>query len=90
MIRLHIIVHGRVQGVGFRYCTQYEASHRQLTGWVKNNDNGTVELEVQGEEEKVKQFVQKTGKISPFAKVTKLDITETSPIPTEKDYRIIY
>jgi acylphosphatase len=90
MRRLHVIVHGRVQGVGFRYYAHYEALKHQLTGWVKNNDDGTVELEVQGEEETVQSFIEKISEGPPFAKVTKLETTDIEPISNEKTYRIIY
>ena len=46
--RLHAIVDGRVQGVGFRYFTQDRAVLLGLTGWVRNRWNGTVELVAEG------------------------------------------
>lgn len=46
--RLHTIVEGRVQGVGFRYFTQERAVFLGLTGWVRNRWNGTVELVAEG------------------------------------------
>ena len=46
--RLHAIVEGRVQGVGFRYFTQERAVFLGLTGWVRNRWNGTVELVAEG------------------------------------------
>ena len=48
MERLHAIVHGDVQGVGFRYFVQRKAQQLGLTGWVRNNDDGTVELVAEG------------------------------------------
>ncbi|MGN0292836.1 MAG: acylphosphatase [Lachnospiraceae bacterium] len=48
MIRRHIIFHGRVQGVGFRYRSAMMANELGLTGWVQNLYDGTVEMEVQG------------------------------------------
>lgn len=48
MIRRHIIFHGRVQGVGFRYRSAMMANELGLTGWVRNLYDGTVEMEVQG------------------------------------------
>jgi acylphosphatase len=90
MKRLHAIVYGRVQGVGFRYYAYYEALKQQLTGWIKNNDDGTVELEVQGEKEAVQSFIEKISEGPPFAKVTKLETAYIEPISNEKTYRIIY
>ena len=50
MVRYYIIVDGRVQGVGFRFFCTMNARILDLTGWVRNMDNGMVEMEVQGEE----------------------------------------
>ena len=50
MIRLHYLFSGSVQGVGFRYHAYYMAGRLHLSGWVKNLSDGTVEMEVQGEE----------------------------------------
>ena len=47
-VREHIIFHGRVQGVGFRYQAMFAASSFGLTGWVENLPDGSVEMEVQG------------------------------------------
>jgi acylphosphatase len=48
MERLHAIVHGDVQGVGYRYFVQRNAQQLGLRGWVRNNDDGTVELMAEG------------------------------------------
>jgi acylphosphatase len=48
MERLQAIVHGDVQGVGFRYFVQRKAQQLGLRGWVRNNDDGTVELVAEG------------------------------------------
>ncbi len=46
--RLHAIVHGRVQGVNFRYYTVHTAQTLDLTGWVANRPDGTVEVMAEG------------------------------------------
>ncbi len=46
--RVHIIVSGLVQGVGFRMFVQREASARSLSSWTRNLPDGTVEIEAQG------------------------------------------
>ena len=50
MIRYYIIVDGRVQGVGFRFFCTMTARKYDLTGWVRNMENGMVEMEVQGDD----------------------------------------
>lgn len=47
-LRLHLRFIGTVQGVGFRWTNQGIANQLKLTGWVRNNDDGSVEMEIQG------------------------------------------
>lgn len=56
-IRKHILFYGRVQGVGFRYYAVNKANQLGLTGWVRNLYDGSVEMEVQGEEALIDQLV---------------------------------
>lgn len=49
MIRMHYSIVGRVQGVGFRYTAFRAASKYRLTGFVKNEYDGSVTMEMQGE-----------------------------------------
>ncbi|MBJ3589981.1 acylphosphatase [Salmonella enterica subsp. enterica serovar Saintpaul] len=51
-------VHGRVQGVGFRYSTQQEAQRLGLTGYAKNMDDGSVEIVACGEGEQVEKLMK--------------------------------
>ncbi|WP_349948290.1 acylphosphatase [Lacrimispora sp. BS-2] len=56
-IRKHVYVSGRVQGVGFRFRTQQLARGLGLTGWVRNLDDGQVEMEVQGREAEIDRLL---------------------------------
>ena len=47
-VRRRYSIEGQVQGVGFRYRARYAAQSLELTGWVQNEDDGSVTLEVQG------------------------------------------
>ena len=49
---------GRVQGVGFRYSTKNLAKGFDVLGWVKNLPDGRVELQIQGDEEELDEFIQ--------------------------------
>lgn len=57
VIAKQYIFQGRVQGVGFRYATKQLAKGFDLVGWVRNLDDGSVELQVMGEEEEMDDFV---------------------------------
>lgn len=57
MIRQRVIFSGRVQGVGFRATARAIARNHVVTGWVRNEDNGTVLLEVQGVAEVVTAYL---------------------------------
>lgn len=58
MKRYLIVFKGRVQGVGFRFTAQRIATSLGLTGWVRNLSNGDVDCEVQGDPNKVTQFIR--------------------------------
>ncbi|GAA0444639.1 acylphosphatase [Lentibacillus halophilus] len=71
----HIVVSGRVQGVGFRYSAQQQARSHRLAGWVQNKTDGTVELEAEGDAEQVRSFIQILKKgFSPFIHVENVDV----------------
>ncbi|WP_246055346.1 acylphosphatase [Pseudalkalibacillus caeni] len=81
--RFHIVVHGRVQGVGFRYYTQQQASHHNIVGWVRNNPDETVEMDIQGEFPEAESFISAIEKGSPYSYVEKVDRKEMADL---KDY----
>ena len=78
MKKVHLIVSGRVQGVGFRYSTYALALELgDIYGRVWNNDDGTVEILAQSNDAaKMAKFIQEIRKgPTPFAHVTYLDVT---------------
>ena len=58
MIRRRLIVHGRVQGVGFRYSLARQAQSRGVAGSVANRPDGAVEVVLEGEQEAVESLVR--------------------------------
>lgn len=72
MVRYHIIAAGRVQGVGFSFFCIMNAQNYDLTGWVRNMDNGMVEMEVQGEIDSIKKFLEIIKNGNRFIKVDEL------------------
>ena len=74
MERLHLIVSGRVQGVFFRAHTRKEALRLGLTGYVKNRDDGMVEIIAEGPKEKLEKLVAFCRKGSPSADVENVEV----------------
>ena len=56
-MQAHIIILGFVQGVGYRRFVQWNARKFHLTGWVKNTEDGRVEVLVQGQKEKIDKLL---------------------------------
>lgn len=90
MTRFSIIVDGRVQGVGFRFFTQLTASNLKLTGWCKNLHDGRVQIEAQGSEETLNQFIISLKKGNNFSRIDEMVINEIPIIENEKKYSIKY
>lgn len=57
-VSVHLIVEGRVQGVWFRESTRIKATELDVTGWVKNRSDGSVEIIAEGPEANVREFVE--------------------------------
>lgn len=58
MIRRRFVFYGRVQGVGFRWRARTAADALGCTGWVRNEYDGSVTMEIQGSEEQIDKVVQ--------------------------------
>ena len=74
-------VTGRVQGVGFRYSAASQAERLDLSGWVKNHADGSVEGIAQGDEARLQQFRQWLERGPPAARVSRV---EWEPVVVEE------
>ena len=79
MASKHIVVHGRVQGVFFRQSAQDTAGDLGVAGWVRNRDDGSVEMVVEGEDDAVERMVAWAHEGPSHAQVTGVDVTDTEP-----------
>ena len=86
MIRLYIRVSGRVQGVGSRWFTSMTAARLDLTGWVRNREDGDVEMEVQGDEGPVEDFVRAVSRGPRYAVVENMERHPLVPEPGERSF----
>ena len=80
---LHLVIHGRVQGVFFRDSMRREAAHLRIAGWVRNCRDGSVEALVQGEEPGLDAIVQWAHQGPPSARVTQVDVREAPAEPCD-------
>lgn len=73
------LVRGRVQGVGFRWFVEREAHILKLTGWVRNNPDGSVEALAMGTREQLAGFRLRLQKGPRAARVDHVEEIETEP-----------
>lgn len=86
MIRQEIRFYGNVQGVGFRYNAKYGARALGLTGWVYNDYDGSVLMEVQGEKEVIDKLLEKIES-RPFVIIDKMN-RKNIPVVDEWEFEI--
>lgn len=87
-IRICVFVSGRVQGVLYRRYAQAKARELGITGLAHNLIDGKVELVVEGEKDKVEQFVEWCKQGSPLAKVESVDVAPEDYKGEFKDFEI--
>ena len=79
----HIVVHGRVQGVGFRYFVQTAAGRRALVGSVRNRSDGCVEIVVEGDDATLDAFLDDVRRGPALSRVDRLDV---NPLPESRKF----
>ena len=82
MVRTHLIFHGWVQGVGFRWRARQAADLYDCTGWVRNEWDGTVSMEIQGTEEAIDKVIMsiESGR---YVQIENMD-SRTIPVDPEE------
>ena len=89
MTARQVIFSGKVQGVGFRYHTKELALGFEVVGWVKNLRDGTVELQVMGQEAEVDEFLSEIIEESELAPLIRNHlVTEIELLEGCKEFRI--
>ena len=79
--RKHLTFYGDVQGVGFRYRARHAAGLAGATGWVRNEFDGSVTMEVQGTENQIDQVVALVAE----GRYVQIDRMEVKTIPLEEN-----
>lgn len=88
MIRRHIQFYGWVQGVGFRYRARYAANLHGCTGWVRNEWDGSVTMEIQGNPEQIDRVIMaiEAGR---YVRIERMESHEV-PLEDERNFRTEY
>ncbi len=87
--RIHLTVHGVVQGVGFRRFALREAKRFGVTGWVRNLPDHTVEIEAQGDNDSINLFIGWANRGAPTGRVDRVEQQEIALSHDEKEFLII-
>ena len=88
-MRKHIVITGRVQGVGFRYWLYKAAVRNNINGWVKNKISGEVEALLIGNAVKIDNLIKLCEKGAPSSKVTKVEVQNYKKEYLKKSFEII-
>ncbi len=88
-MKKHLVISGKVQGIGFRYWLQRLAIEKNICGWVKNRTSGNVEALIIGEEREIRELI-KLCEIGPgSAKIDCVQINDYNKDYIKKDFDIV-
>ena len=90
MVSLQVFYEGNVQGVGFRWSVQHIAKGFDVTGWVTNLPDGRVELEINGEENEVRAFLDAIAQSELRALIRKQVENKLEKLVTARGFKIRY
>ena len=86
MVRKHIVFYGSVQGVGFRYRARQAAGLVGCTGWVRNEWDGSVSMDIQGMESAIDQVILAIER-GHYVHIENMDVKELEPLEEEQGFR---
>ena len=88
MKRIRVIILGKVHGVSFRASAKEKADSLGVSGWIKNNQDGTVEAIFEGEEKKIEEILRWCREGPDLAKVKNVKVSEESYKGEFKDFKV--
>ena len=88
IIKKHLVISGKVQGVGFRYWMQNLAINNNIGGWVKNRSLGDVEALIIGQEKEVQKLIKQCKIGSSSATIQNIQINDYNQNYSEKGFNI--
>ena len=90
LVRVHVFIDGRVQGVAYRFFAEKFANRLRLTGWVKNLEDGRVEVLAEGPAHAIESFLDRLREGPSLAHVERFDVRREQATGEFSDFRIAF
>lgn len=89
VVRKYIRFYGQVQAVGFRWRARQAAEHCGVTGWVRNEYDDTVSMEIQGTEHQIDDVIAALER-GTYIRIDYMEVKRLTPDPDERGFRVRY
>ena len=89
ILRRHIVFKGWVQGVGFRYRAIHAAELHGATGWVRNDPDGSVTMEIQGTEDQIDNVIMAVER-GTYIQIDSMDVRTVPVTEGERGFRAVF
>lgn len=90
IVRVRVLVDGRVQGVAYRFFAEKYAARLGVTGWVRNLPDGRVEVVAEGTSDRVEAFLERLKEGPSLARVDGFAVRHEAATGEFKDFRIVF
>jgi acylphosphatase len=90
LVRVHVHIDGRVQGVAYRFFAEKYANKLGVTGWVRNLMGGGVEVVAEGAADVLETFLEKLRQGPSLARIDAFDVRRERPTGEFTDFRIAF
>lgn len=90
MKRVHLNISGDVQGVGFRAWAVGQAQELEITGWVKNREDGTVEVVAEGSQENLEKLIKECHRGPVLSRVKIITVKWSKATNESVSFEVVY
>jgi acylphosphatase len=90
LVRVHVFIDGRVQGVAYRFFAEKYAGRLGITGWVRNLEDGRVEILGEGPSDAIETFLERLKDGPSLAHIERFDVRREQATGEFADFRIAF